>query len=89
MNVDPASLDGALVAQYASASRAQDVTGFVLDIIPTTVVDAFARGDILQVLVVLGALRHGGACHRRARRRHRRRHRHAVGTVCSALSGSS
>ena len=51
MNVDPASLDGALVAQYASASRAQDVTGFVLDIIPTTVVDAFARGDILQVLV--------------------------------------
>jgi len=51
MNVDPASLDGALVAQYATASRAQDVTGFVLDIIPTTVVDAFARGDILQVLV--------------------------------------
>ena len=51
MNVDPASLDGALVAQYATASRAQNVTGFVLDIIPTTVVDAFARGDILQVLL--------------------------------------
>ena len=51
MNVDPQSLDGALVAQYASASRAQGVTNFVLDIIPTTVVDAFARGDILQVLV--------------------------------------
>jgi aerobic C4-dicarboxylate transport protein len=51
MNVDPQSLDGALVAQYATASRAQGVTGFILDIIPNTVVDAFARGDILQVLL--------------------------------------
>src|SRR5262245_9855916 len=65
MSVDAASLDGALVAQYATASRAQDVTGFVLDIIPTSAVDAFARGDILQVLlfsVLFGlAIRAGGA----------------------------
>ncbi|PYQ81000.1 MAG: C4-dicarboxylate transporter DctA, partial [Acidobacteria bacterium] len=44
MNVDPASLDAQVVAQYVTAGRAQSVTGFVLDIIPTSVVDAFARG---------------------------------------------
>ena len=65
MNVDPASLDRAAVAQYVTAGRAQSVTGFLLDIIPTSVVDAFARGDILQVLlisVLVGfALRAGGS----------------------------
>src|SRR5439155_649080 len=52
MNVDPASLDAQAVAQYVTAGRAQSVTGFLLDIIPTSVVDAFARGDILQVLLI-------------------------------------
>ena len=51
MNVDPASLDARAVAQYVTAARAQSATGFLLDIIPTSVVDAFARGDILQVLL--------------------------------------
>ncbi len=51
MHVDAASLDGTLVAQYVSASRGQNVTDFLLEIIPSTVVDAFSRGDILQVLV--------------------------------------
>src|SRR5438445_124574 len=64
MNVDPASLDAQAVAQYVTAGRAQSVAGFLLDIIPTSVVDAFARGDILQVLlisVLVGfALRAGG-----------------------------
>ena len=64
MNVDVTSLDSAAVAQYVSAGKVQTVTGFLLDIIPTSVVDAFARGDILQVLlfsVLFGfALRAGG-----------------------------
>jgi aerobic C4-dicarboxylate transport protein len=65
MNVDVRALDTAAVTQYVSAGRAQTVTGFLLDIIPASVVDAFARGDILQVLlfsVLFGfALRAGGA----------------------------
>jgi aerobic C4-dicarboxylate transport protein len=64
MNASPASLDAQAVAQYVTAGRAQSVTGFVLDIIPASVVDAFARGDVLQVLliaVLVGfALRAGG-----------------------------
>src|SRR6266850_45938 len=65
MNVDPASLDAAAVVQYVTAGKAQSATGFLLDIIPTSVVDAFARGDILQVLpfsILFGfALRFVGA----------------------------
>jgi aerobic C4-dicarboxylate transport protein len=65
MNVDPASLDVNAVAQYVTAGKTQSASGFLLDIIPSTVVDAFAKGDILQVLlfsVVFGiALRGAGA----------------------------
>jgi aerobic C4-dicarboxylate transport protein len=65
MNVDPASLDANTVAQYVTAGRAQSASGFLLDIIPATAVDAFAKGDILQVLlfsVLFGfALRAAGA----------------------------
>jgi len=52
MNVDAATLDAGAVAQYVSAGTGQHAAGFLLDIIPTSVVDAFARGDILQVLLV-------------------------------------
>src|ERR1700724_2797095 len=51
-NVNPATLDSKAVASYAGAAKAQSVTDFVMHIIPTTVVDAFARGDILQVVLV-------------------------------------
>ncbi len=51
-NVNPASLDTKAVANYAGAAKAQTVTDFILHIIPTTIVDAFTRGDILQVLLV-------------------------------------
>ena len=51
-NVNPASLDSKAVASYAGAAKAQTVTDFILHIIPTTIVDAFARGDILQVLLI-------------------------------------
>ncbi|KQO83710.1 dicarboxylate/amino acid:cation symporter [Rhizobium sp. Leaf262] len=50
MNIDPASLDGSAVATYAAKAHEQTITGFLMNIIPTTIVGAFADGDILQVL---------------------------------------
>ena len=51
MNVDAAAIDARSVAQYVSAGRAQSATGFLLDIVPSSVADAFVKGDILQVLL--------------------------------------
>jgi aerobic C4-dicarboxylate transport protein len=51
-NINPATLDAGAVAQYAGQAKAQSVTDFIVHIIPNTVVDAFAKGDILQVLLV-------------------------------------
>src|SRR6266705_6439921 len=51
-NIDPATLDAKAVAEYAGQAKAQSVTEFLVHIIPNTVVDAFTRGDILQVLLV-------------------------------------
>src|ERR1700723_354122 len=51
-NIDPASLDVKAIADYAGQAKAQGVTEFLMHIIPTTIVDAFAKGDILQVLLV-------------------------------------
>src|SRR5260370_5325689 len=51
-NVTPATLDLKAVAEYAGQAKAQSVTEFLVHIIPNTVVDAFTRGDILQVLFV-------------------------------------
>jgi aerobic C4-dicarboxylate transport protein len=51
-NVNAASLDARAVADYAGQAKAQGVTEFLMHIIPTTVTDAFAKGDILQVVFV-------------------------------------
>ncbi len=51
-HVNAASLDAKAVAEYAGQAKAQSVTDFLMHIIPTTVVDAFAKGDILQVVFV-------------------------------------
>jgi aerobic C4-dicarboxylate transport protein len=51
-NVDPTKLDTHAVAEYAGQAKAQTVTDFLMHIIPTTVVDAFAKGDILEVVFV-------------------------------------
>jgi aerobic C4-dicarboxylate transport protein len=51
-NVNPALLDTKAVSDYAGQAKAQTVTDFILHIIPNTIVDAFTRGDILQVLLV-------------------------------------
>ncbi|HET6143966.1 MAG TPA: dicarboxylate/amino acid:cation symporter [Candidatus Acidoferrales bacterium] len=51
-NINPATLDAKSVADYAGAAKQQSVTEFLMNIIPTTMVDAFAKGNILQVLLV-------------------------------------
>jgi aerobic C4-dicarboxylate transport protein len=51
-NIDPKTLDARAVAEYAGQAKAQNITDFLVHIIPNTVVDAFSRGDILQVLLV-------------------------------------
>ncbi len=52
INADPATLDAKAVAAYASSAQQLSTIEFILNIIPTTLVDAFARGEILQVLLV-------------------------------------
>ncbi len=50
MNVDPSTLDTKGIAKYAQPGQMQSTTDFLMNIIPTSVVDAFAKGDMLQVL---------------------------------------
>ncbi|TCO97642.1 aerobic C4-dicarboxylate transport protein [Rubrivivax gelatinosus] len=50
MHVDPATLNGAAVAAYTGPGKMEGTVDFLLHVIPTTVVDAFAKGEILQVL---------------------------------------
>jgi aerobic C4-dicarboxylate transport protein len=52
LNIDPASLDAGAVSQYSSAAHETTIVGFLLSIIPDTVVSAFSTGNILQVLFV-------------------------------------
>jgi aerobic C4-dicarboxylate transport protein len=51
MNVDPAKLDTRAIASYTASSHSLSTVDFLLNIIPKDVADAFARGDILQVLL--------------------------------------
>jgi aerobic C4-dicarboxylate transport protein len=51
INADPATLDANAVAQYAKTAESLSTTEFLLNIIPNTIVGAFANGDILQVLL--------------------------------------
>ncbi|WP_113357552.1 dicarboxylate/amino acid:cation symporter [Rhizobium sp. SYY.PMSO] len=50
MHIDPASLDTKAVSKYAAQAHDASVVGFLMNIIPDTIVGAFAKGDILQVL---------------------------------------
>jgi aerobic C4-dicarboxylate transport protein len=51
-NVNVATLDAKSVETFAGQAKAQSVTEFLMHIIPTTVVDAFAKGDILEVVFI-------------------------------------
>ena len=51
MNADVTKLDTKGIATYtASAAKSHSFADFLLGVIPNSVVDAFAKGDILQVL---------------------------------------
>jgi len=52
LHIDPATLDSGKVADYAHQAHDQTLTGFLMNIIPSTLVSAVADGDILQVLFV-------------------------------------
>ena len=52
LNIDPATLDTAAVADYADKAEETSITGFLLGIIPDTLFSAVTDGQILQVLLV-------------------------------------
>ena len=52
MNVNPATLDARSVAQYAGRDKQLNTVDFLLNIIPDSFVNAFAKGEILQVLLL-------------------------------------
>ncbi|WP_217916219.1 MULTISPECIES: dicarboxylate/amino acid:cation symporter [unclassified Duganella] len=51
-NADPATLDTKAIAEFTEKAKHQSTIDFLMNIIPNTVVDAFAKGDILQVLLI-------------------------------------
>ena len=53
MNVDPATLDAQAISSYtaAAANGSGGFTDFLLHVIPGSVVDAFAKNEILQILL--------------------------------------
>ncbi len=52
VNANAATLDTKSIQQYTSPNKATHTVDFLLNIIPETVVDAFAKGEILQVLFI-------------------------------------
>jgi aerobic C4-dicarboxylate transport protein len=52
LNIDPASLNAGAVSQYTAAAHETTIVGFLMGIIPTTLVSAFSEGNILQTLFV-------------------------------------
>ena len=62
MHVDPSTLDTKGIAAYTGPGKMQGTVDFLLNVIPNSVVDAFAKGEILQVL--LFAVLFGFALHK-------------------------
>ena len=62
MNIDASTLDTKSIAAYTGPGKMVGTTDFILNIIPATLVDAFAKGEILQVLLI--AVLFGFALHR-------------------------
>jgi aerobic C4-dicarboxylate transport protein len=62
MNVDASALDAKSIAAYTGPGKLQGTVDFLLNVIPGTVIDAFAKGEILQVL--LFSVLFGFALHR-------------------------
>lgn len=52
MNINPATLDTRAIAAYTDPAKMEGTVGFLMNVIPSTLVDAFAKGEILQVLLI-------------------------------------
>jgi aerobic C4-dicarboxylate transport protein len=52
LNIDPAALDPKSIANFVGRAKDVGVVPFLVNIVPKTFVDAFAGGDVLQVLLV-------------------------------------
>ena len=52
MNVDPRTLNAGAIAAYTAPGKMTSTTDFILNVIPTSYFDAFAKGEILQVLLL-------------------------------------
>jgi aerobic C4-dicarboxylate transport protein len=50
MNIDASTIDTKSIQGFVAKSKEQSTVQFLLDVIPSTVVGAFAQGEILQVL---------------------------------------
>ena len=84
MHVDPATLDVNSVSMYATAEKPQSTLDFIFHIIPSSVVGAFAQGDILQVLffsIIFGFALQFLFLHRWNKSIHNLRHK-ALEAVC-------
>ncbi|RMO15125.1 C4-dicarboxylate transport protein 3 [Pseudomonas savastanoi pv. phaseolicola] len=51
MNIDVATLDSSSLSTYTSAAKHSSFMDFLMGIIPDTIIDAFAKGNILQILL--------------------------------------
>jgi aerobic C4-dicarboxylate transport protein len=51
-DIDVASLDPKAVAGYVTKAKQEGIVGHLLAIIPDTFISAFAKGDLLQVLLI-------------------------------------
>lgn len=52
LNIDPKTLDAGKVSTYVTQAHDSTITGFLMNIIPTTLVSPLVQNDILQVLFV-------------------------------------
>ncbi|ASC62892.1 dicarboxylate/amino acid:cation symporter [Achromobacter denitrificans] len=52
MHIDPKTLDEKAVSGYVAKAHDSTITGFLMNVIPTTIFSPFVGGDILQVLFV-------------------------------------
>ncbi len=51
MNMDPALLDTQAITTYTTAAQQQGVASFIMNIIPSSVADAFVEGNMLQIIL--------------------------------------
>ena len=52
VNADPKTLDTKAVAQYTTSGEHLSTVDFIMNIIPDQIVNAFAKGEVLQILLI-------------------------------------